>query len=108
MGAGYECRGPGAGEPKHSFKKPVKDKTKTATELTCSVCGGCGGCVHVFCGKGNEDEEGFGQTVSCFDGIRIFLIRIFYYKVFRSEIDLFHFLLSAYVCVEVEMGSIFL
>ena len=58
------------------FKKSAKNKTKMATELTCSVCGGvveeahkcilCKKNVHMFCGKGNEDEEGFEQNVFCF------------------------------------------
>ena len=50
------------------------------TELTCSVCGSvvgeaqkrilCKKFVKVFCEKGNEDEEGFGQTISCFVGLK--------------------------------------
>ena len=38
------------------------------TELTCIVCVSVVG--EVFCEKGNEDEEGFGQSVSCFVGLK--------------------------------------
>ena len=69
----------------------------------------------MFCWKGNEDEAGIGQTVSCFvrlkqNGIRTFIIRIFYYKNFCNDINLFNFSSSVYVCVEVDLkwGSNFL
>ena len=38
------------------------------TELTCIVCVSVVG--EVFCEKGKEDEEGFGQSVSCFVGLK--------------------------------------
>ena len=47
-----------------------------ATELTCSVCVGVAvkcinesyakKMVHMFCGKGKEDEERFAETIFCF------------------------------------------
>lgn len=40
--------------------------------------------------------------------VRIFIIRVFYCKIFRNEKDLLHFLLPSQVCAEVKMGSIYL
>lgn len=79
-----------------------------AAKLTRAICGGvvgevhkcilCKKCVHVFLWEANKDEEEFGQTDSSFiclkkKSLMIFIIRSFYYRLFRYEIYLFHFLM---------------
>ena len=55
------------------------------TELKCSVC-----------------DDVVGEAQKCIMNL------MQNYKYFHKEIDLFHFLSSAYGCVKVEMGSIIL
>ena len=35
-------------------------------ELICPACKRIVGTAHAICGRGNEDEEGYGQKITCF------------------------------------------
>ena len=59
---------------------------------TAHACIKCKKFVHAICGRGNEDEEGYGQKITCFScssgvaqakkGMEFFFSQTFYFFLF--------------------------